>query len=93
MNAFVEAIKNLDTEALRSTLTGDASETFEGGFESMPEDTRTRFSHIRHQMEILDSQYVDDEFHFQLRMPGSDPPEVSFKMRKEEGIWLIYDAK
>ena len=93
MNAFVKAFKNLDSETIRSMLIGNARETFEGGFEDMPEDMRPHMRQMLRQMAVLSSQHVGDEFHFRLRMPPmSDPPEVSVKMRKVEGIWLIYDA-
>ena len=91
MNAFVKAFKNLDAETLRSMLTGDASETFESDFGDVPEDMRTQISQMLSQMEVLSSQYVGDEFHFRLRVPMAPRPEVSVKMRKVEGIWLIYN--
>ena len=95
MNAFVKAFKNLDAETIRPMLIGDARETFEGddAFEDMPEDMRTQFSQMMSQMKVLGSEYVGDEFHFRLRIPMSDPPEVSVKMRKVEGVWLIYDVE
>lgn len=93
MNAFVEAFKNLDSEMINSMLTGDAREEFNMDTENLTEDMRTQFSQILRHMEILNSEYVGDEFHFRLRVPGSNPPEVSVKMRKVEGIWFIYDAK
>ncbi|MCY3549498.1 MAG: hypothetical protein OXH39_03480 [Candidatus Poribacteria bacterium] len=93
MNTFVEAFKNLDSEIINSMLTGDAREEFDMDTENLTEDMRTQFSQILRHMEILSSEYVGDEFHFRLRVPGSNPPEVSVKMRKVEGIWLIYDAK
>ena len=74
-------------------FTGDASETFESDFEDVPEDMRTQLSQMLSHMKVLNSQYVDDEFHFRLRVPGSHPPEISVKMRKVEGVWLIYHAK
>ena len=59
------------------------------------------------QTEIMSGEYVGDEFHFQLRMPALEIPEIpdvelnfssppsptdSFlKMRKENGAWLIYE--
>ena len=57
------------------------------------------------QAEIESSKYVDDEFHFQLKTPASDMPIVLdrgitvfigasyelIKMRKKNGVWLIYD--
>ena len=93
MNAFVEAFKNLDSETIRSMLIGDASDTFAGGFEDVPEDMRTQLSQMLNQMEVLSNEYAGDEYHFRLRVPGANPPEVSVKMRKVEGIWLIYEAK
>ena len=57
------------------------------------------------QAEIESSKYVGDEFHFQLAAPASDIPIVLdggitvfsgasyelIKMRKENGVWRIYD--
>lgn len=93
MNAFVKAFKDLDSETILPMLTGDASETFESDFEDVPEDMRTQFSQMLSHMKVLSSQYVGDEFHFRLKVPGGHPSEVSVKMRKVEGVWLIYDAK
>ena len=93
MNAYVKAFKNLDAEGIRSMLTGRARETFEMDAENLTEDMRTMLSQILSHMKILSSQYVDDEFHFQLRVPGSTPPEVSVKMQKVEDVWLIYDIE
>ena len=91
MNAFVKAFKNLDAETIRSMLTADAGVTFESEFEDVPEDMRVQMSQMLSQIEILSSEYVGDEFHFRLRVPMS--PEVTVKMRKVEGIWLIYDME
>ena len=91
MNTFVEAFKNLDAETILSTLTEDARETFENDFEDVPEHMRTQMSQMLSFMEVLSSEYVDDEFHFVLKVPIGQPPEVSVKMRKVEGIWRIYD--
>ena len=93
MNAFVEAFKNLDSETLRSMLTGDARETFDSNFEDVPEEMRPQVRQMLSQMEVLSSEYVGDEFHFRLRMPMAQPPEISVKMRKVEGVWFIYDNK
>ena len=58
------------------------------------------------QAEVESSKYVGDEFHFRLRAPALKIPDVSdrdtkvfmigpsyelIKMRKENGVWLIYD--
>ena len=58
------------------------------------------------QAEIESSKYVGDEFHFQLAAPALDIPIILdggitvfmgasyelIKMRKENGVWLIYDT-
>ena len=93
MNAFVEAFKNLDSEIIHPMLIGNARETFEGGFEDMPEGVRTQISQMLSQIQILSSEYVGDEFHFRLRVPMADPPEASAKMRKVEGSWFIYEVE
>ena len=59
------------------------------------------------QTEVVSSGYVGDEFHFQLRKPALEIPEIPdvelnfssppsptdtfLKMRKENGAWLIYE--
>ena len=59
------------------------------------------------QTEVVSGGYVGDEFHFQLRKPALEIPEIPgveinfssppsptdtfFKMRKENGAWLIYE--
>ena len=59
------------------------------------------------QTEVVNGEYVGDEFHFQLRMPALEIPEMPdvelnfssppsptdtfLKMRKENGAWLIYE--
>ena len=91
MNAFVKAFKNLDSETLLSMLTGDLREKFESDFEEMPEEMRPQIRQMLRQMEVLSSEYVGDEFHFRLKVPQA--PEASFKMRKVEGVWFIYDTK
>ena len=90
MNAFVEAFKNLDSETIRSMLTGDAREAFESDFEEMPEDMRPQIRQMLSQTEIVSSEYVGDEFHFRLEVAKM---RKVVKMRKVEGIWLIYDAE
>ena len=63
------------------------------------------FREMQSQASVVSSEYVDDEFHFRLRMPapkipGSEelaieisvppPPDLLIKMRKEEGVWRVY---
>ena len=93
MNAFVAAFKNLDAETIRSMLTADARETFEGEFENLPEGMHPQMRQMLSQMKVSGSEYIGDEFHFRLRVPMADPSEVSVKMRKVEGVWLIYDIE
>ena len=77
MNAFVEAFKNLDSEAMLSIITERVRERFEMDAENLTEDMRTQLSQMLSSVKILSSEYVGDEFHFRLRVPGSHPPEVS----------------
>ena len=55
---------------------------------------------------LVSREYVGDEFHFRLRTPGSTLPGVTdqgmpifccasiheMRMRKENGVWRVYDA-
>ena len=58
------------------------------------------------QREVMRSEYVDDEFHFELGGPTPEMPKITgievseviapntlFKMRKENGAWRIYDSE
>lgn len=65
------------------------------------------------QAEVTSSEHVGDEFHFRLRVPMPDMPEITQvpgmeipempeipdsitrlrKIRKENGVWRIYDAQ
>ena len=90
MNAFVKALKNVDSEAMRQIVIGRAKEEFG---EDVPEDMRAQLSQMLSQVEVLSSQYVGDEFHFRLRVPMADRPEVSVKMRKVGDEWFIYVAE
>ena len=49
--------------------------------------------------EVASSEYVGDELHFRIRMwdpPGTEmpgiPPGPPHKIRKENGVWRIYDS-
>ena len=69
---------------------------------------REPFREMQSQASVVSSEYVDDEFHFRLRMPapeilGSEelgiemsvppPPDLLIKMRKEEGVWRVYEGE
>ena len=136
MYAYLEAVKNLDADAIDSLATGTVREQLE---ESLPGETPHKiefgkvtneteipdevveemaswelgqqlFEPVRKmysQTEVVNGEYVGDEFHFQLRMPALEIPEMPdmeitfssppsptdtfFKMRKENGAWLIYE--
>ena len=63
-------------------------------------------SELKSQAEVVSSEYVGDEFHFRLRMPPPEIPDISdpdrvifvspsyqlIKMRKENGAWQIYEG-
>ncbi len=90
MNAFVTALKNLDSDALHPMVIGRAME--ELASQDIPEESREQLSLAFSEVEVLNHQHVGDEFHFRLKLPQMlSPPEASVKMRKVEGIWFIYD--
>ncbi len=63
-------------------------------------------SELQSQAEVMSSEYIGDEFHFRLRMPAPEIPDISdsdkvifvspsyrlIKMQKENGTWRIYDS-
>ena len=63
-------------------------------------------SELQSQAEVVSSEYIGDEFHFRLRMPAPEIPDISdsdkvifvspsyqlIKMQKENGTWRIYDS-
>ena len=63
-------------------------------------------SELTSQAEVVSSEYIGDEFHFLLRMPAPDIPDISdpdrvifvspsyqlIKMQKENGTWQIYEG-
>ena len=119
MNAYVDAFKNLDFEAMGLLMTGSIKEGFKRaesmGFPLMdPEESENLPAEVRLGVEkmaiehlsrltVVNSGYVGDEFHFELggpppelEIPGMDisdldAPNELYKMRKEKGLWRIYD--
>ena len=74
MNVYVEALKNLDFEAMLSLETGAAREGTRDlldGFDNNLSDpvARGMLQSMLSQAEIIGSEYVGDEFHFRLRVP------------------------
>jgi len=121
MNAYVEAYKNLDFEAILPLLTGAAREevesvarAFNGELpeevtnivHSLPEEIadeifprivegmQSTLKQMYSQAEFMGGEYVDHEFHFQLKMQIPELPESAVslvKMQKVGGAWQIYD--
>ena len=134
MNAYVDALRNLDTEGLLSLMTGAAKEEFESEmlpvfngelpedfadifYGMLPEETADEMiqgvkkmmepvlKQMFGQAEVVSNKYVGDELHFQVRvsspeMPGASGlgipempkmPDQFNKIRKESGVWRIYD--
>ena len=63
------------------------------GNEEVLKDVLPQLRQMFRQMEVLSSEYVGGEFHFRLRMPMENPPELSVKMRKAGDEWFIYDVE
>ena len=76
------------------------NEAVETGLQMLAETLRE----LRKQTSLVSSQYVDDEFHFRLRIPDSELQRTSdqvrpialcisyqqVKMQKENDMWRIY---
>ena len=141
MNAYVDALQNVDFETMRSLSTGHVKEGLDNaaaeGFPIMelgrPKDLlkdlpiemremaeqqiqnaeqQVRSAEpqmwsivLKHlsQREVVHSEYVGDEFHFELGGPTPEIPDISgievsevvapnelYKMRKENGAWRVY---
>ena len=117
MNAYVEALRNLDFEVMGLLTTGSAKEGIYKskveGFPFMdPQETKEMPAEVRQMIEkiaieflsrvtVVNSKYVEGEFHFQL---GGPPPDINipgivvsdvrapnelYKMRKVDGDWRI----
>ena len=96
-----DALESLMTEEHRHSYRDNASELPLEIVDKIAELMYERNS----QAEVESSKYVGDEFHFQLTAPALDTPIVSdrgitvfigasyelIKIRKENGVWLIYD--
>ena len=110
MYAYLEAYRNLDSDALDSLMTeGHRHSHRDNASDELPLGIVDKIAELmrerKSQAEIESSKYVDDEFHFRLKAPASDMPIVLdrgitvfigasyelIKIRKENGVWLIYD--
>ena len=141
MYAYVEAVKNLDDDAMLPLMTEEYRRSIDirdnvdirGNYREdgmtlefssideipaeilaeMPPEMREVLKTMTgaarksvSQAEVVSSEYVDDEFHFQLRTPVPRMPEIPdadvemttsagyhlFKMKRVDGVWQIYDG-
>ena len=124
MNTFVDVFKSLNFEAMGALMTGIAKEEFDKaaamGFalinpealKDMPVEMRQLAEQVAleylSRLDVITSEYVGDEFHFELGAPPPEMPETLgleisivtapnpnelYKMRKENGVWRIYDSE
>ena len=141
MYAYVEAVKNLDADTIRSLMTGTAKEEFESAMlpflngelpkeivdiyysvvhdmlpaekademadeilQTMKEMMRPMLKQMFGSTEVVSSEYVGDELHFRIRISAPEIPGASgfempkipdslHKIRKENGVWRIYDQE
>ena len=143
MDAYVEALRNLDVEGILSVITGAAKEAFESEMlpvieGELPKEMEDMYYGVVHDMlppekademvedliqtvregmlpilkqmlssaEVVSSEYVGDELHFQVRISSPEIPGASGlgipempkmpdqlnKIRKENGVWRIYHS-
>ena len=139
MDAYVEAWRNADFEAMRPLLTTDMrrrsshdhdaevpieiGKVRNEGSDDIPDEVieamavekikqlkpllDASFREMQSQASAINGEYVGDEFHFRLRMPApkmlesreqgvemsfAPPPDSIIKMRREEGVWRVYDG-
>ncbi len=113
-----EAMESLATEEyMRSNHGDDSSEISVEMSGDTPEDVVETIHQFKpvlgesirettSQAEVVSGEYVDDEFHFRLRTPAPEMPDISsdqgtaiffapgyqlVKMRKENSAWRVYD--
>ena len=129
MDAYVEAWRNSDFEAMRPLFAEDIRhsglseatvigvQTVGGHLDRKHPDVEEKIKQLeqllnqlsrkrRNQAEVVSNEYIGDEFHFRFRTPASEIPDISdqgetvvfpseerlIKMRKENGVWRIYES-
>ena len=106
-NAAADSFPIIDLDELRDELKDLPFEMRE----MVKQQIRSAEPHLRNiglkslsQVKVVHSEYVGDEFHFELGGPTPEIPEIPgieiskvaapnelYKMRKENGAWLVYD--
>ena len=112
MYAYLEAYRNFDNDALASLMTEGHRHSHGDNFiDELPPEIVDKIAELMRerssQAEVESSKYVDDEFHFRLKAPAVEIPDVSdqdtkvsmigpsyelIKIRKENGAWRVYDT-
>ena len=111
MDAYLEAYRNFDNDALYSLMTGEHRHSHrDNAGDELPLEIVDRVAELmgarNSQAEVESSKYVGEEFHFRLKAPASEIPDISYqdvkifipssyelvKMRKENGRWRVYDT-
>ena len=121
MYAYLEAYRNSDykvidslrTEQYRRSIQDNSANRTPTSDEAPDEVVETHLQmlsktirELQKQTVLVSSEYVDDEFHFRLRIPDSELQGISdqimpiaicisyhqVKMQKENGVWRVYDT-
>ena len=108
----------IEIREVRHEVDGVVQATAEEEIRQLEPEMVEFFREVLSQSSVVSSEYVDDEFHFLLRMlapPASripkipdngergveivdisvsvtPPPDSLIKMRKEEGVWRVYEG-
>ena len=94
----IEATRDDGSQVSIDEMPAEVLELTEIVAESIPEMTS--------QAEVVSSEYIGDEFHFRLRMPAPEVPDISdsdrvifvspsyqlIKMQKANGAWRVYEG-
>ena len=105
----------IEIREVRHEVDGVVQATAEEEIRQLEPEMVEFFREALSQSSVVSSEYVDDEFHFLLRMSAppapkipdngergveivdisvsvTSPPDSLIKMRKEEGVWRVYEG-
>ena len=108
----------IEIREVRHEVDGVVQATAEEEIRQLEPEMVEFFREVLSQSSVVSSEYVDDEFHFLLRMSAppapripkipdngergveivdisvsvTSPPDSLIKMRKEEGVWRVYEG-
>ena len=104
-NMDFEAMSALTTGTAKEEFASIGFPLMEDVPVEMREMTEQIFLEYVSRLAVVNSDYVGYEFHFELGAPPPEVPEIQgvevsieapnaiFKMRKENGVWRIYDSE